>query len=177
MVAKLAWTQSKDTHKSKHQSSVLTIFLIDTTPSMELDPSLTRKLLFSNDINKTNNNNNGRSITSASNQRIAQDALQAAGELIRQFIIETRHRASIEAEFENEIRNSSSKNGKDDDDSDKDYDSDDPLSSPSRENLGKRKRQGRSGNDQFDASEEDEASFIQPKHILKVSAEVLMDFS
>lgn len=142
---------------------------------MELDPSLTRKLLFSNKSNRTNNN----STTSAANQRIAQDALQAAGELIRQFIIETRHRASIEAEFENEMRNSSSNNSssmnrKDDDESNNDNDSDDFIeSSASR----KRKRGEQTGVHQGNNSEEDEASFIQPKHILKVSAEILMDFS
>lgn len=145
---------------------------------MELDPSLTRKLLFAKQSNRTNNDD--YSSSSTSNQRIAQDALQAAGELIRQFIIETRHRASIEAEFENEMRHSSSSNRKDstnrqdDNESNDGNDSDDFIESTASK---KRKRGEKTGVHHGDTSEEDEGNFIQPKHILKVSAEILMDFS
>ncbi len=53
----------------------------------EIGPSLIRKLLFPT------------SSTNDTKKKINPDALQAVGELIRQFIIETRHRASIEVRF------------------------------------------------------------------------------
>jgi hypothetical protein len=52
----------------------------------EIDPSLIRKILFP---------------TSSTNEKkINPDALEVVGELVRQFIIETRHRASIEVRFD-----------------------------------------------------------------------------
>ena len=69
----------------------------------EINSSLTRKLLFLNNNNNNSINNNINTTTTTtiaskrlSGTKISQDALQTAGELIRQFVIETRHRASIE---------------------------------------------------------------------------------
>mmetsp|Transcript_20410 Transcript_20410/g.30662 ORF Transcript_20410/g.30662 Transcript_20410/m.30662 type:complete len:152 (-) Transcript_20410:192-647(-) len=149
----------------------------------EIDLSLIRKLLF-------HSKRDGVS----PDQRISQGALQAIGELMNQFITETHRRASIEAEFENEMENRNKKtkrpnNGEgdyendknNDNDSDKgDYDDSVYASENSRKNKRiktKRKLSFIEEHNGEERAEDDEGNTIQPKHILKVSAEVLMDFS
>lgn len=189
---------------------------------VEIDPSLTRKLLFSNLSSSSSSTS-----SSSSSNKIAPDALQAAGELIRQFIIETRHRASIgvrffdaffifecslfyvilcdlfilfvfvidqKAEFEHEMnnRNVTYNAAKSNRSNVNDSSSDDgssiiasPLSSPPKNNDNtnnnnkkrKRKNEHECGLDNDENGDDNKCYYIQPKHILKVSAEILMDFS
>lgn len=84
-------------------SSIVHCCLLHVVMMEEINSSLTRKLLFLNNNNNTSINNNINTTTTTtiaskrlSGTKISQDALQTAGELIRQFVIETRHRASIE---------------------------------------------------------------------------------
>ena len=144
----------------------------------EIDPSLIRKLLFMEDTNQIETKTTK---TAKTTTKITQDALQAIGELIRQFIIETRYRASIEAEFEYEMNNNSNR-----------------MMTTKRQKIRKRKmndddnnngdnnnKNDNNKNDNNKNDNDDEKShdnndnicYIQPKHLLKVSAEILMDFS
>mmetsp|Transcript_25573 Transcript_25573/g.46318 ORF Transcript_25573/g.46318 Transcript_25573/m.46318 type:complete len:124 (-) Transcript_25573:87-458(-) len=116
-----------------------------------LEPSLTRKLLLQHHPN----------------QRITNDAVNAANELLRLFIIEARHRAAVEAECEQEgedgVGTRRRKYGED--------------------TMGPNESDGEDGDSQIS----DELSpnhpnsqklvTIRAEHITKIAAELLMDFS
>jgi len=119
-------------------------------------------------------------------QRITNEATEAVGELLRQFVLEARHRASIEADFESSIVEKKQRTDSDDD----------SFSSINHHNVdgqnrcndsapikvyGRKKRNRPSANRTSDDEEEDTArkkrKIIRPEHILKIAAELLMDFS
>lgn len=93
------------------------------------------------------------------NQRITKEGIDAAGELIHQFIIEAWNRASFEAEFEHD------QNVSDSDDS-----SGDDHEIGMRN--GKRKRDDLDG-----ISKKQKRIEIKPEHVMKIAAELFLDFA
>ena len=63
---------------------------------MDIDLSLLRKVLFQKFPASGSVPDSGAGASTVPEQRIKQDALQAVGELMRQFITETHRRASVE---------------------------------------------------------------------------------
>jgi len=131
-------------------------------------------------------------------QRITNEATEAVGELLRQFVLEARHRASIEAEFESGTIGKKQRTNSDDDSfSSINYRNADGQNrcneSPPIKIYGRNKRNLPSEKITSD-DEEDEATgkkkrktirtnepiqkcLITEVHILKIAAELLMDFS
>lgn len=123
----------------------------------EIDPSLVKKLLF----------------TDNPKIRITNEALEAAGFLLKRFISEMRYRASIEAELDTD--NDGSIDGK------KYAAGDDEDDDDSRDGTKSRKKRKLSSNstrnDNDDDDDDDDPIVIRAKHVLKISAEMLMDFA
>mmetsp|Transcript_8958 Transcript_8958/g.13550 ORF Transcript_8958/g.13550 Transcript_8958/m.13550 type:complete len:109 (+) Transcript_8958:243-569(+) len=87
------------------------------------------------------------------NQKITNEAIEAASFLLMQFVVEARNRAAVEAEFDTD------------------------------NNHGSRSRQRTSVIGMSNSLSDDESEVadgrmtIKPKHVLKVACELLMDFS
>lgn len=109
--------------------------------SDKLEPSLVRKLL----------------MRRHPSQRFSNDAVVAATELIRKFIVETRERAAMEAECEADTDAGRSFMSQDNDEDD----DDDVFGS------------GIDGN----AANNEEHVKIKSEHIVRVSAEMLLDYT
>eukprot|EP00979_Chaetoceros_neogracilis_P014296 scaffold4552_cov262-Chaetoceros_neogracile.AAC.6 len=87
-------------------------------------------------------------------QKITSEAIEAAGFLLRQFVVEARNRASVEAEFDTGTRNHTRKR--------------------------QRTRVIGMSNSPSSDDENEESEGIRPirsKHVLKIACELLMDFS
>ena len=115
----------------------------DLLRSDKLEPSLVRKLL----------------MRRHPKQRFSNDAVVAATELMRKFIVETRERAAMEAECEADT--DAEFGGRSFMSQDDDEDDDDVFGS------------GRGGT----AANNAEHVKIKPEHIVRVSAEMLLDYS
>lgn len=87
-------------------------------------------------------------------QKVSNEALEAASFLLRQFIVEARNRASVEAEF--------------------DTTDNDDLSISSRK---KRIAIPSLSDSQSDKEQEENVKRIKSRHILNISPELLMDFA
>mmetsp|Transcript_12210 Transcript_12210/g.22893 ORF Transcript_12210/g.22893 Transcript_12210/m.22893 type:complete len:118 (-) Transcript_12210:161-514(-) len=87
-----------------------------------------------------------------SDQKITNEALEAASFLLREFILEARNRASIEAEFDTE--------------------GDDEEVEKSASDM-----DSTSGMDKMRRRRASSTKMIQPKHILRIACELMMDFS
>lgn len=95
------------------------------------------------------------------NQKITNEALEAANFLLREFILEARTRASVEAEFDS------------DDDPDEEYSTDQQGVDNEEEGVSSMPPKG--GNERRYSAMK--SKVIQPKHILKIGCELMMDFS
>mmetsp|Transcript_14760 Transcript_14760/g.21083 ORF Transcript_14760/g.21083 Transcript_14760/m.21083 type:complete len:165 (+) Transcript_14760:131-625(+) len=135
-----------------------------------LKPSLVKKMLLSH---QTKLNPRTKSIPKISNE-----ALELASELLRQFIIEAHHRASVEAEFDSHLE--------EDQDANKmllhgeHVDSDDDVSIRNKTDEGIILPSSTDDNeiDKIDLTQaKSPTKLIRKEHCLNIAAELLMDFS
>lgn len=155
-----------------------------------IKPSLTKKLLLQHNNhpkqqqqqegNQTKNNHS-KFGKSQPQQRISKDAIDAAGELLRHFILEARHRASIEAEFECELENhderkdglTTRKRDQIDQENDNEHDNEEyGTQPPSRKKHVTRNKGGCTIDEGGDTP-----TVIKAEHVMKIAAELLMDFA
>lgn len=102
------------------------------------------------------------------NQRVTNEALEAASFLLRQFIVEARNRASVEAAFD------PSNEG------DEDEDGNISQSGKKRDMIAHTAEKSQSQSlldDEKESATTRSTKKIKPNHILRISAELLMDFA
>lgn len=111
------------------------------------------------------------------NQRISNDAVAAATELLRLFIVEARQRAAVEAECEQEVEGTSTWKASctTENDNHNHVDMDDSSSPMDTATLNR--RTNANNHHQGDDTSSSSLISIRADHIAKIAAELLMDFS
>jgi CENP-S associating Centromere protein X len=157
-----ATTNVKDNHRDNDMSTTTDDEDDEEEALQRFDPNLVRKLLqFRPSQQSGIHQNQFQPMNVQPPPRISNEAVLAAGELLRLFVLETRHRASIDAECEQEggdnFTTTNIKNNN--------------MTSQSSNNSSS------SSNKKSIQKQENGTVQIRSDHITKVAAEMLMDFS
>jgi hypothetical protein len=137
-------------------------------PLQRFDPNLVRKLLQFRPAQTPRTSTLQNQLQQQQQQappRISNEAVLAAGELLRLFVLETRHRASIEAECEQEGENFMQETAT----------STNQMTSQSSTCS----NHGGSSNNMKSIQKQDDTGTVQIRsdHVTMVAAEILMDFT